>query len=293
MEEFEHTITESPTQFKLVHGKIVDNMQRLRTGFKKNEKGEEVKVDIPRTLVTPARLFGARLDFPHDSDRMLLRNNYFHLAMAAICDPDGSDEVVLGSYDDAQVRKAIDSLSSETELERGSLPISGAFFKEVKKNGGYVIPAEAVRDFYPNFYAHPNIREGAFKFMMEEDERIYDGNLGIVGGTIDDSFRLFLTDTPGLRLVAISDVDNERSGASSRGSLDDDIYDSHLLWEASETQQEYTRSIAQRARFNVHGLASEIVKGYINNLGHDKPVTIKGMTNAIRNAESISDYLKK
>ena len=244
----------TPTQLRTLEGPIINIMQPMLTGVQ-----DGTQVDVPRTIWTPEQLFKGRVSFPDGHDRQLLRDNYFFLALAAIGDPDGSGEVVLGSYQEPRVREMIDTLNPKSEIVRGALPVSGAVYREIKKNGGHVIASDLGAALRGNALAEPAKRRAIFEFMAGGRRKLVDQNLALIPGTIENSMAFYPANVPGMRLVVVSSVGFNRSYAYGLYNLDS--YNGRLVGVVAPEAQETARSAARAivpASLNVGGLVDAL-----------------------------------
>lgn len=216
--QFQEPAMDVPLRLRSFYGRNIDQMPLLLSG--KDKEGEVV--DVVRTPITVKQVLYDRVHGTHENDRTLLRDNYVDTGVAVIVDPNGSGEAIIGLYADPIVQELVHSLNPESPLKAGSLPVDTDQYQAVKK-GAFVLSPEVANALRSNPYSEQKTRERFWDYVAEGDASLVRDNLTLVqevnGGSMKDRMGLYLSSSPGLRLVCVGSVGDVNSSASG----DDDL----------------------------------------------------------------------
>ena len=202
--QFRELAVDVPLRLRSFSGKAIDQMPLLLSG--KDEQGEVV--DVVRKPITVKQVLYDRVHGTHKNDRTLLRENNICTGVAAIVNPNGSGEAIIGLYADPIVQELVHSLNPES-LKAGSLPVNTDQYQAVKK-GAFVLSPDVANALRSNPYSEQKTREGFWDYVAEGDASLVRDNLtlvqAVVGGSMKDRMGLYLSSKPGLRLVSVDFV---------------------------------------------------------------------------------------
>lgn len=131
------------------------------------------KTDIKRELITTEQLLYERLH-GNEQDKDRLRTTDITTGDALIEDPDGSGEIIIGRYENPEVKKLVNSINrANYDFENATLPISSEEYQDLKKNA-YTISPKIVHELRQNPDSHPEATAEVLKYLVKNTALIQE-----------------------------------------------------------------------------------------------------------------------
>lgn len=217
-----------PSEIVVYSGKVIDNVQPLKAGWRK-EKGVWVKENsIERTIMNGKTLLDLRVSHSDEKVRDYLNNNYFYVLVGYVQNPEVKGEFMLINDDNSLFKDKIMSLTSETKLnESGRLPLSIDEFYEIKSKGSTLdIPRLIVEKFKDGSDKVSLYKMVALEFMAKGDQAVVNKYIDSIPGNqkdiLEKNFRFYFTENNGLGLVGVGSV-GDNSYINCNSNLNNDI----------------------------------------------------------------------